>query len=117
MDRDGLQNIEEALGITLPVDYSKLVMNRGSTGIDNTSLIDDPKLIIKLTKEYRGGFGGVPEWPSCFIYIGDEDDACPYALDCITGIIVQTDHGNLELAPLTRYESVAEFASALELSS
>lgn len=43
----------------------------------------------------------LPESPPQYVYIGDEDDACPYALDCENGSVTYTDHGDL-MEPLAQ---------------
>jgi len=54
-----------------------------------------------------------PPWPTEFVVIGDEDDACPYALNCTTGRIIQTDHGNLKKAPLQEFDDMARLVAEL----
>ena len=111
-----LQTIESSLGVLLPEQYKKVMASypwpafQGST---EASLWDDPDAIIEQTTAQRAGFGGTPSWPTQFVVIGDEDDACPYALDCATGRIIQTDHGNMRLAALADYASIVELLSEL----
>jgi hypothetical protein len=70
-------------------------------------------LIIQRTLEQRSGYEGAPAWPSQFVVIGDEDDACPYALDCSTGRIIQTDHGNLKKTPLLEFTGITELVDEI----
>jgi len=70
-------------------------------------------MIVDRTQEQRAGFAGGQPWAHQYVYIGDEDDACPYALDCDTGSVIYTDHGDLK-KPLARFASVAEFVKQLE---
>ena len=41
--------------------------------------------------------------------MGDEADACPYALDCQTGRLIHTDKGHLNRPPLADYTSFESF--------
>jgi hypothetical protein len=106
--------IEAALGVVLPEAYKNVMASfpwpafRDST---EASLWDNPTAIVDQTKAQRAGFGGAPPWPAHYVMIGDESDACPYALDCKTGAIVQTDHGNLKNQPLATFHSVAELVA------
>jgi hypothetical protein len=116
MTLDQLRMIEAALSITLPDAYKHAMAAypwpefQGST---EASLWDDPAPVIEQTLEHRSGFGGAPPWPLEFVIIGDEDDACPYALDCATGRIIQTDHGNLTKTPLQEFDGITELVSEL----
>ena len=116
MTLDQIRTIESALGITLPDSYITVMTNypwpefAGSTG---ASLWDDPTPIVEQTAEYRNGFGGAPTWPREMVFIGDEDDACPFALNCETGRIVQTNHGNLNKAPLQEFDDITAFVLEL----
>ena len=105
MDLKAIERLEKELGVTLPPEYVRLLVQPRPAAIGTVSVSDDVELIIERTKEHREGFAGAPEWPQQFVYVGDEDDACPYALDCTTGVIVWTDHGNLDQRPLERYGS------------
>ncbi len=78
------------------------------------SLFDDAELNIERTLEYRRGFGGAPPWPADYVHIGDDDDACPYALHCGDGTILKTDHGNLTKRPLAAFASVDIFVRAIQ---
>lgn len=109
-----LQMIETSLGIILPETYKCAMAPfpwpayQGST---ETSLWDDPVAIINQTNAQRAGFGGAPPWPTHYVVIGDEDDACPYALDCQTGTVIWTDHGYLNENPLAKFPNVAELVA------
>ncbi len=71
-------------------------------------------LIIERTLEYRNGYCGAPAWPKAMLYVGDESDGCPYALNCDSGELLKTDHGNLERIALERYERFEDFVNELE---
>jgi len=111
-----LQTIESCLGVVLPEAYKQVMASypwpafEGSTA---ASLWDNPAAIVEQTTAQRAGFGGAPSWPTQLVVIGDEDDACPYAIDCTTGSIIQTDHGNLQAEALADYPSISELLSVL----
>ena len=85
-----VQMIEAALGVTLPADYASFLQADRPGQIDNTTVRDDPELIIGFTRDYRDSSG----WPSHFIWVGDESDGCPYTLDTLTGEIFRLEKGN-----------------------
>ena len=105
--------IEAELAVKLPPSYRALLCGHDAKRLDGSGLFDDAALIIERTKEQRAGYGGAPPWPTNFVYIGDQEDACPYALDVTSGVITQTDHGNLSVRPLARYPSISELAAEL----
>ena len=111
-----LRTIEASLGINLPASYKNVMAAfpwptfQGSTEV---SLWDDPTPIVEQTLEYRSGFGGAPPWPAEFVVIGDEEDACPYALNCTSGRIIQTDHGDLKKTPLREFDDITELVAEL----
>jgi hypothetical protein len=118
MTTQQLQMIESTLNVVLPEAYKQVMASypwpayQGST---EASLWDDPSAIVEQTQAQRAGFGDSPQWPQNFVVIGDEDDACPYALDCATGRIVQTDHGNLKVQALAEFLSIAELVAEARL--
>jgi hypothetical protein len=97
------------LGLSLPKAYAAFLRRQRPDHIDGTSVIADASRIILLTMEYRKGYGGAPPWPANYVYIGDESDACPYALDAEKETVVHTDHGHLGKPPLHRYSSFHSF--------
>lgn len=105
--------VEAELGIKLPPGYRAILSGPDAKRLDKAGLFDDAALIIQRTKEQRAGFGGASPWPVHFVYIGDQEDACPYALDVTSGSITQTDHGNLAARPLARYATTADLAAEL----
>jgi hypothetical protein len=111
--KDQVARIELELGVRLPAEYVRLVSQRSLEQLANLGLFDSATVIAR-TREQRNGFGGAPMWPDTIISIGDQEDACPYALDCICGGVTQTDHGNLDEEPLARYTSVVELLKELE---
>jgi hypothetical protein len=113
MKASDIAMIEEALGVQLPSAYRALVCGTEDSRLNDAGLFDDAALIVARTKEQRAGFGGAPSWPKEFVYIGDQDDACPYALDIASGVVLQTDHGNLMRKPLARYENVSVLIAEL----
>jgi len=116
MTSQQLRTIESSLGVALP-DVYKSEMTAfpwpAFQGSSEASLWDDPTQIVEQTLEYRSGFGGAPPWPAEFVVIGDEDDACPYAINCTTGRIIQTDHGNLKNPPLQEFDQITDLVSEL----
>ena len=108
--------MEERLQVTLPNAYKKAVADfpwQQFAGSTRFSLWDDAALNIERTLEYREGYGGSPPWPLDYVHIGDDDDACPYAMRCSDGTIVKTDHGNLIKPSLERFASVEAFVQKL----
>ena len=95
MTESDIALIEQSLGVKLPEAYRSLMSGEESSRLAEGGIFDDAGLIIERTKEYRGGYEGAPAWPNHLVYIGDQEDACPYALDSLTGSIVQVDHGVL----------------------
>ncbi len=111
MDEAALRRIESTLGVSLPEDYRNFLQQSPQDEIDDTTVLRDPEAIIAATMEYRSGFSGLKPWRPTFLYLGHESDACPYAIDCASGVIQQTDKGNFERAPLARWSSFREFAA------
>lgn len=114
MNTEDFQAIERELGVKLPSAYCDFQMNRASSSVDTTTVADDIHFVIERTLEYRRGYGGAPAWPSDVIYVGDEDDACPYVLFCSTGRVIQSDHGNLTAKPLSVHPDFVGFVEALQ---
>ena len=109
--------MEEQLQVTLPTAYKDVVAPfpwRDFAGGTEFSLWDNAALNIERTLEYRKGYGGAPPWPLDYVHIGDDDDACPYALGCSDGTIVKTDHGNLTTRPLATFGSIGIFVQDLQ---
>ncbi len=113
MRSSDIRKIEVDLGVTLPDCYKMFLSSESPEEVDGTSVMRDASLIISATTDYRTGKFSAPCWPAHFVYIGDEDDACPYALDCNTGEVVETDHGNLKKTPIAKYASFELFISNL----
>jgi hypothetical protein len=109
MTDEDIQKIEESLGVRLPLACTTFLKLPRPEGIDEVTVLADPELIIQRTQLYRTGVGGAAPWPSEFVYLGDESDVCPYALDCSSGVIVQTNRGSLGRKPLARYSSFTDF--------
>jgi len=118
MDTPSITRIESALAIRLPDAYRQMMLSGKIERLGDCGLFTDPEVIIERTREHRAGYAGAPKWSDGVVYIGDQEDACGFALDCKTGVVVQSDHGNLVEAPMARYETidalVAELASDLE---
>lgn len=113
MRSEDLERIEHELGLRLPESYRAAMLELPPGRYDGYSFHEEPALIVKRTHEQRAAHAGRQSWPHHYVYIGDEDDACPYALDCVTGSVIRTDHGNLA-QPLERFGSVAELLKSLE---
>ena len=108
------QTIERELGVELPDAYRDFQLNRSNCSVDSTTVADDTRFVIERTLEYRQGYAGAPPWPGDVIYVGDEDDACPYALVCPTGRVIQTDHGSLNAKPLSAHPDFESFVESLQ---
>jgi hypothetical protein len=110
MTEDQLRHIESSLGLTLPADYRRfLAQDPGEDILDDTTVMRHADSIIDSTLEYQNSFEGLPSWPQHWLYIGDEADACPYVLDCLSGELIRTDKGNLNRKPLAQYPSFQHF--------
>jgi hypothetical protein len=107
LSADDVQMIETTLGVTLPADYALFLQADRPGPIDNTTVRDDPELIIGFTQDYRRDSG----WPPHFIWVGDEADGCPYTLDCMTGAIFRLEKGNVKKM-WDRFPSFSEFVQA-----
>lgn len=113
MNAQEIEAIESALGIALPAPYRAFLASPRDPGlIDDTTVLDDPQAIIEATRDYRNGFGGLPPWPAHYLYVGDEADACPYVLDCVSGTLFRSDKGHPTKRPLERYSDFAAFVAA-----
>ena len=112
---DDIAEIERALDVRLPASYVLFLSTRDTgldVDVDGQSVLDDAKAIIDGTLEYRAGFVGLPPWPRTWVYVGDEGDACPYALDCETGGCFRLHKGDPMQPPLERH---ADFDAFLRL--
>src|SRR5689334_7515982 len=115
MNREQLTMMEQQLQVTLPTAYKQLLMDFPWTefaGGTRFSLWDDAALNIKRTLEYRQGYDDAPPWPPDYVHIGDDNDACPYALCCSDGTIVKTAYGKLTF-PLATFGNLDEFVRQL----
>jgi hypothetical protein len=109
MTGEDLTAMEEQLQVTLPEAYKRTMLSYPWPEFASTTdsrLWDDAALNIERTLEYRAGYAGGPPWPLDYIHIGDDDDACPYALRCTDGTIMKTDHGNLRTRPLQEFANM-----------
>jgi hypothetical protein len=109
---DEVVRIEQQLGVPLPDSYRRFLTSPREKDIDGQSLFGDADLIVSATLDYRNGADGLPPWPRNFVYIGDEADACPYAIDTASGEVTQTDKGNLQRKPLGRFVNFEEFLAS-----
>lgn len=117
MTHQQLSMMEEQLQVSLPTRYKDILCAfpwPEFIGGTDFSLWDDAALNIERTLEYRSGYGGAPPWPVDYVHIGDDEDACPYALHCSDGTIVKTDHGNLTVQPLSEFANIDTFVSQLQ---
>ncbi len=118
MNEDQLRKIEDSLDLKLPPDYRRfLTADPGEDILDDTTVMRDEDGVIEATLDYRKGFEGLAPWPKHWIYIGDEADACPYALDCLSGELIRMDKGNLDREPLARYLTFKHFYQQREEES
>ncbi|MEL7536989.1 MAG: SMI1/KNR4 family protein [Pseudomonadota bacterium] len=105
--------IERELGVALPADYRAFLSSIRDASIDETEVLDSAEAIVDATKLYRSGLGRLPNWPAELVYIGDQADACPYALNCNSGEVARLDKGNIGHAPLDRYASFTDLIAYL----
>lgn len=109
MKIEDIRRIESALNVKLPSDFVEfMISERNYDAIDEVSVFDDANTIIEATIAYRQGKCS-QQWPMQLVYIGDESDACPYALDCISAELKRLDHGSIEIKPLETFSSFQEF--------
>jgi hypothetical protein len=111
MTESELERVEAELSITLPGYYKGLFLDRlkpGQIWSDTTTLCHDAAWIIKVTHEYRDGYAGAPPWPATLLFVGDEDDACPYVLDLAVDpvTVYRLDHGDYQRAYLGEWSSI-----------
>lgn len=119
MTEEDIVRIETALEVSLPADYREHLAKHDEDEeehglVDDVTAMRNADEIIAATRDYRAGFAGLPAWPAHWIYMGDEADACPYAVDCVSGHLRQMDKGNPLRPPLKEYESFAEFHAQLQ---
>ena len=112
MNTADIAKIEMALGITLPEVYRNTIAGSSAPRLSELGIFDDAMLIIERTEEQRKGYGAAQPWPKQYVYIGDQEDACPYAMDCGSGVVIHSDHGSLT-ETLGEYASVATLANEL----
>ena len=108
---DELNRIEAELQVSLPAEYRTYVGSKRQTTRDCYSILDSADSIIEATRTYRAGLEDLPRWPKSYLYVGDEADACPYALDTATGSVSRLDKGDISRSPLERYQSFLDFLS------
>jgi hypothetical protein len=108
MTPSDIKEVETTLGLSLPETYSRF-LSSGISSIDGESILRTPGLIIEATMMYRNGDLGIPSWPPHFVCVGDEADACPYALNCNTGEVIHTHKGLLDEKPIARFASFEAF--------
>jgi len=117
MTKSDLEQIEEELGVKLPISYRKAVSPYPFCQFHGTmewSLGDCAKEIIKWTNIYRKGFGVNRSWPENFIVIGLEEDGCPLVLDVEKFCVFKTNRGSLENEYLEFYPTVDSFLAVLK---
>ena len=115
LETSDIAHIERSLNVSLPHAYVEfLTATRVGSVLDGTEVLDDAKVIVEATELYRQGFDGLRRWPKELVHVGDQADACPYAVNCTTGEVMQTEKGNLDRPPLHRWPSFDAFTSSLE---
>ena len=117
MNKNDLDLLERFFDISLPDEYRSTMVNypfEEDIGTINWSLWDDIDPLIKWNQEYRVGYGACPKWPKNYFLLGSDHDACPYALDLDTGVVIKTNHGRLADEPLEEYNSFSEFLNVLK---
>lgn len=100
MTEQDLLRIERELEIQLPDDYRKAVLNypiRADRGTMDSWLYDNAEALVKLNREYRNGFSGLPPWPAHYFIVG-ETDCMPYFVNLTKSPspVFSADHGNLQ---------------------
>lgn len=109
MNQNDILKIETTLNVKLPSEFIDFITSeRNYDAIDEVTVMDDANNIIEATTEYREGKFN-QNWPNHLLYIGDEADASPYALDCQTGILNRLDKGSLVKKPLESFKSFRVF--------
>lgn len=116
MTEQDLMRIERELDIHLPDDYRKAVLNypiRADRGTSDSWLYDNAEALVKLNREYRNGFSGLPPWPAHYFIVG-ETDCMPYFVDLTKSPspVFSADRGNLKWVS-TEAESLPAWVNAL----
>lgn len=102
--------IEQQLGVALPADLRDfLVRERDDLDPNTVSVMNDADSIIEMSRDYQAGYEGLLPWPTEWVYLGDENDACPYYVDCKTGEFIQLHKGNRKEKPLHAYRTFADY--------
>ncbi len=116
MEMRDIQRIEAALAVSLPNGYRDFLLLSVPPDLpDETTVIRDAGVIIEATLSYRTGFEGLPAWPDHWVYVGDEADACPYVIDCLSGKVIRTDKGNLHRPPLSEHIDFKSFVARVSM--
>ena len=115
MTEQDLMRIERELDIHLPDDYRKAVLNypiRADRGTSDSWLYDNAEALVKLNREYRNGFSGLPPWPAHYFIVG-ETDCVPYFMDLTKSPspVFSADHGDLQ-ALSTEAETLSAWVDA-----
>lgn len=116
MEIRDIQSLEAALAVSLPNGYRDFLLLSAPPDLpDETTVIRDVSVIIEATLSYRTGFEGLPAWPDHWVYVGDEADACPYVIDCLSGKVIRTDKGNLHRPPLSEHIDFESFFTSVSM--
>lgn len=110
---DEINKIEKTLAVTVPEQLKVFLSSVNEKIPDSTSVWDSSDSIINATVDYRRGYEGLPKFDNELLYIGDELDACPYVINCMTGKVLKLDKGDLTLDLLEEFESFNHFKNAL----
>src|SRR4029453_18322528 len=100
MTQADTDRIERDLDVKLPPAYRELMCGADAARLGDAGIFNDAALVVERTKAQCAGFGGAPAWVQKFVYVGDQADACPYALNVDSGAVVRSDHGDLFEPPL-----------------
>lgn len=114
MTSEQIDSIETALDVKLPQALRDFLgRTREENDPDEVMVLPWPEAIIGFTLDFRKGFvEEMMPWPARFVYLGDQADACAYALDCESGEILHTHKGYLENKLLERYASFEDWLAA-----
>lgn len=103
MNRDDLTLIESRLGLKLPEEYQRVMLDYpfGTLrGNDDSELFDEPTMIIVRNTECRKGGPGSKRWPASLLFIGHDGAGGFHALDLSANParVLLLDQGNSERA-------------------
>ena len=102
MTSEDVERIETELGLTLPEDYRRVLLDfpfQDLRGNDFAELYDHPSALIETNQRLRSG---EKPWPSHLLFVGQSEEDPAYALDMSAqpSRILRIEQGRIEGAPV-----------------